>query len=57
LFWFTASELLTKPTMTEQGSVTRALPAYFVDPLLIFSRLWATPLSEPGQPLFSLLDP
>lgn len=56
LFWFTASELLTKPTTIQQGRFTRQLPAYLTNPLLIFSRLWATPLSEPNQPLFSLLD-
>jgi hypothetical protein len=56
LFWFSASELLTKPTTIQQGSYTRQLPAYLTDPHLIFSRLWATPLSQPGQPLFSLLD-
>jgi hypothetical protein len=39
LFWFTTSELLTKPT-THGG---RQVPRYLLEPEVIFERIWANP--------------
>lgn len=42
LFWFTTSELLTKPTPDGK----RTLPLYLVQPEVIFKRLWADPVQD-----------
>jgi len=49
LFWFTTSELLTKPTPAGK----RTIPLYLKEPEVIFKRIWANP-SE--AKFFSLLD-
>jgi hypothetical protein len=42
LFWFTTSELLTKPTPDGK----RTLPLYLVQPEVIFKRIWADPVQD-----------
>lgn len=42
LFWFTTSDLFTKPV--DQGN--RTVPRYLLEPELIFSRIWATPVED-----------
>jgi len=49
LFWFTSSELLTKPT----PNGARSIPLYLKEPETIFKRIWANPSEEK---FFSLLD-
>ena len=49
LFWFTTSELLTKPT----ASGKRTLPLYLVQPEVIFKRIWADPVQDK---FFNLAD-
>ena len=41
-FWFTTSELLTKPTPV--GKIT--LPLYLVQPEVISKRIWASPVDD-----------
>ncbi len=49
LFWFTTSELFTKPTET----TGRPLPLYLEQPEVLFKRIWANPTEEK---LFNLAD-
>ena len=42
LFWFTTSEILTKPT--PQGS--RNVPLYLKQPEVLFTRIWADPVQD-----------
>lgn len=49
LFWFTTSEVLTKPTSAGK----RQLPLYLEQPEVIFKRIWANPVEEK---FFNLAD-
>jgi Replication-relaxation len=49
LFWFTASEVLARPT----GAGTRQIPLYLSRPEIILDRIWATPVDDT---LYQLLD-
>jgi hypothetical protein len=49
LFWFTTSELFTKPTAAGK----RTVPLYLQQPEVIFKRIWANPTEER---LFNLAD-
>jgi len=49
LFWFTSSELLTKPVPAGK----RTIPLYLDQPEVIFKRIWADPVQEK---LFNLAD-
>jgi hypothetical protein len=49
LFWFTTSELLTKPV----PAGNRTVPLYLVQPETIFKRIWANPTEEK---FFNLAD-
>lgn len=42
LFWFTTSELLTKPTPAGK----RTVPLYLVKPEVIFQNIWASPVAD-----------
>jgi hypothetical protein len=41
-FWFTTSELLTKPT----PAGGRTVPLYLLQPEVIFKRIWASPVED-----------
>lgn len=46
LFWFTTSELLTKPqTITTTGR-PRQVPLYLLQPEAVFKRIWASPADD-----------
>jgi len=51
LFWFTTSELFTRPAQT--GATPRPQPSYLTHPEIIFDRIWATPVDNT---LHSLLE-
>jgi hypothetical protein len=53
LFWFTSSEFFAKRIKREQK---RQVPYFLENPLVIFNKLWLTPLSEVGDSPHSLLD-
>ena len=42
LFWFTTSELITKPTPYGK----RTVPLYLLQPEVIFKRIWADPVQD-----------
>jgi hypothetical protein len=52
LFWFTSSEFFAKRINKERGRV----PYFLENPLVMFNKLWLTPLSEVGGSPHSLLD-
>lgn len=56
LFWLTASEFFTKPVQVQDGKSTRTLPLFLNHPEIVFARIWATPQTQEGDPLSSLLD-
>jgi hypothetical protein len=59
LFWFTSSEFFAKRVAKEEGSAvkrTRRVPYFLEDPLVMFNKLWLTPLSVVGDSPHSLLD-
>ncbi len=58
LFWFTSSEFFAK-NVVKQGSGTqeaKRAPYFLENPLVMFNRLWLTPLSKVGDSPLSLLD-
>lgn len=46
LFWFTTSELFTKPVEISEGNRTRQVPLYLTRPEIIFELIWATPVDD-----------
>jgi hypothetical protein len=42
LFWFTTSEILTKP----KAHGGRQVPRYLLEPEVIFERIWANPVED-----------
>jgi hypothetical protein len=44
LFWFTTSEVFTKPR--EVAGQKRPLPLYLIEPECIFKRIWASPVDD-----------
>jgi protein involved in plasmid replication-relaxation len=53
LFWFTASDILTRPVDVTEGGGTRQIPLYLLRPDIILDRIWATPVDDT---VFQLLD-
>jgi hypothetical protein len=51
LFWFTTSELFTKPQEIKEG--TRTVPLYLLRPDVVFKKIWASPVDDT---FYSLLD-
>ncbi len=59
LFWFTSSEFFAKRIAKQVGGRTKRttrLPYFLENPLVIFNKLWLTPLSELGDAPHSLID-
>jgi len=46
MFWFTTSELLTKPVEVKEGTRTRTIQRYLNEPDIILKRIWATPAED-----------
>jgi hypothetical protein len=46
LFWFTTSELFTRPVEISEGKRARQVPLYLTRPEIIFERIWATPVDD-----------
>ena len=46
LFWFTTSELFTKPQEITEHGKTHQLPLYLQQPETVFKRIWATPVED-----------
>jgi hypothetical protein len=44
LFWFTTSELFTRPAEIGERKNNRQIPLYLMRPEIIFERIWATPV-------------
>lgn len=59
LFWFTTSEIFTKPREVQQYGRVQTVPLFLLKPEIIFNRIWLTP-KDSDQPLpehfKSLLD-
>jgi hypothetical protein len=53
LFWFTTSELFTKPQEIEKGVRKRTMPLHLLKPDIVFRKVWASPVDDT---LYSLLD-
>jgi Replication-relaxation len=53
LFWFTTSELFTRPVEISEGKRSRQMPLHFTRPEIIFDRIWAAPVDDT---LYSLFD-
>jgi hypothetical protein len=53
LFWFTPSELFTKPHQTKEYNRSRDVPLYLLRPEVIFDKIWASPADDTFH---SLLD-
>jgi hypothetical protein len=59
LFWFTSSEFFAKQITKETAGTAkrmRLVPYFLENPLVMFKKLWLTPLSEVGDRPLSLLD-
>jgi hypothetical protein len=46
LFWFTTSEIFTKPVEVKEGARPRQAPLHLARPEIIFDRIWATPVDD-----------
>jgi hypothetical protein len=53
LFWFTTSELFTRPVEVKEGARPRQAPYYLSRPEIVFDRIWAAPIDNT---LYSILD-
>jgi hypothetical protein len=53
LFWFTTSEIFTRPQEVEEGRRRRTVPLHLLKPNVIFRKVWASPVDDT---LYSLLD-
>jgi hypothetical protein len=53
LFWFTTSELFTRPVEITEGKRVRQAPFYLTRPEIIFERIWAAPVDDT---LYSILN-
>jgi hypothetical protein len=53
LFWFTTSELFTKPVEINKGKRSRQVPLHLTRPEIVLDRIWAAPVDDT---LYSLFD-
>ena len=53
LFWFTTSELFTRPIEISEGKRRRQVPLHLTRPEIVFDRIWAAPVDDT---LYSLFD-
>jgi hypothetical protein len=52
LFWFTTSELFTRPVAINEGKRRRQMPLHLTRPEIIFDRIWAAPVDDTLHSLF-----
>jgi hypothetical protein len=53
LFWFTTSELFTRPQEIEENGRSRTVALHLLKPEVVFKKVWASPVNDT---LYSLLD-
>jgi hypothetical protein len=53
LFWFTTSELFTRPQEIEESGRKRSVPIHLLKPEVVFKKVWASPVDDT---LYSLFD-
>jgi hypothetical protein len=53
LFWFTTSEIFTRPVEIKESKASRQIPLHLTRPEIVFDRIWAAPVDDT---LYSILD-